>query len=104
VTSDVKQEFLKFHNLSPDTAARFPPPVWIKARVARGSNQNSEAIAAHRSTKHSAQTPRMISIGHHHDGAILVPGAPLEQDLTLGLCSSDGSRDWLNRLHAKRPE
>jgi hypothetical protein len=61
-------------------------------------------MAAHRSTKHPPQAPRMVRIADHHHGAVLSTSAPCEQDLTLRLCSRDGSRNLLNRHHAKRPE
>ena len=64
MTNDVQQEFLEFHNLNSDAAARRPPPIGIEGRVARGSNRHCQAMAAHRSTKHPAQAPRMVGIAH----------------------------------------
>jgi len=64
---DVKQQLLKFLDLSSDSTARFPPSVGIKIRVARRANRDFSLVALHRTMKHSAETSRVVRSAHHYD-------------------------------------
>jgi hypothetical protein len=56
VQQDVEQELLELDDFRPNTAARLPPSVWVKARVARGSNHDTCRVAFHYSIEHAAQS------------------------------------------------
>jgi hypothetical protein len=89
VQHDVEQEFLEFDDFCPDAAARFPPPVGVKSRVARGLNHDTCRMAFHDSVEHSPQSSRVILGGHQHNGSELMLVAPSRKYLTFTFGSID---------------
>jgi hypothetical protein len=99
----VEQKFFKFYDLGADTIPRLPPPIRVELRVPRGE-RDYRLPAPERTSEDSAQPPRMVRGGYHHDRTVVVLVAPSGKHFPLLLASGHGSCDLLNVVDAKRSE
>jgi len=104
VQNDIEYEFLELNDFCPNAAARFPPSVRVKTRVAFGLNRDTRRMALHFSIEYAAHSPGVIAGGHEHNGPELLPVAPWRKNLAFTFSSSFGSRNLHDVRHAKPSE
>ena len=102
--NDIEHEFLQLNDFDPNAAARFPPSVRIKTRVAFSLNRDTCRMTFHFSIEYPTHASGVIPGGHEHNGAELLLVAPWRKNLTFTFGSSFGSGNLHDIRYAKPSE
>lgn len=102
--NDIEHELLELNDFCPNAAARFPPSVRIKTRVAFSLNRDARRMAFHFSIEYPAYSSGVVFSCHEHNGPELLLVAPWRKNLTLTFGSSFGSGNLHDIGHAEPSE
>lgn len=103
VANDVEQQLLTFHNRSPNSPARQPPPIGFERRVPGGADDD-DLSRLHRAAEYPPDATGVIRCRHENDGSHPIRVTPRGQDFAFVLGSADGDRNALDGVDPEAVE